>query len=269
MDLAALDTRSEEGEKTSQTRIRLLGDSWKSRSDLEKVLEPTVVPFYPESGQLQRTGVGFRRQVMVMTKRSIKTTLRDPMGMVGCILQAMVMGLGYGWIFFRLGTDQAGIRSREGAIYIAIYQSYLTLMFEIYRLTAEIRLFDMERRDGVASVPAFLVSRRLSKILFEDIPIPTIFAAIFYFMVGLRNDSASFGIFLAVIVASNYSAVNLASLCVALSRKFAVASLLGNLLFTFHFLCCGWVIQTNQLPIYFRWLKWAVSNLSLHLEGGN
>lgn len=109
---------------------------------------------------------------MVMTKRSMKTTLRDPMGMAGCVLQSVIMALIYGWIFFKLGTDEAGIRSREGAISIAIYQSYLMLMLEVYRLTVDIRLFDMEHSDGVAGVPAFLLSRRVSKLLPRICPFP-------------------------------------------------------------------------------------------------
>jgi hypothetical protein len=87
-----------------------------------------------------------------MTKRGIKTTIRDPTGLIGCIVQTIIMGVVYGWIFFQLGTDQAGIRSREGALFVATYPCYLTLMFEVYRLTIDIRLFDMERRDGVATV---------------------------------------------------------------------------------------------------------------------
>ena len=188
----------------------------------------------------------------------MKTTLRDPMGISGCVLQSTVMALVYGWIFFKLGTDEAGIRSREGAIYIAVYQSYLMLMLEVYRLSVDIRLFDMERSDGVIGVPAFLLGRRMAKVL-EDLPIPIIFSSMFYFMVGLRSDAASFSIFLAVSVASQYSAVTLACLCVALSRDFAVATLIANLLFTIQFLSCGWMVQANQLPVYLRWLRWVVS----------
>jgi hypothetical protein len=170
------------------------------------------------------------------------------------------MALVYGWIFFNLGTDEGGIRSREGAIYIALYQSYLTLMLEVYRLSVDIRLFDMERGDGVAGVSAFLLSRRLSKLLLEDLPIPMIFCSIFYFMVGFRRDPASFGIFLAISVASHYCAVTLACLCVAFAREFAVSSLIANLMFTIQFLCCGWVVQVGQLPVYLKWLRWAVSH---------
>jgi hypothetical protein len=257
VDLAAIDGRSAEAEQSSLARLELLKSAWKAK----EISDPSSEYKVPTSLLEQHQGhaVRFRRQLMVTTRRNIKTTLRDPMGMAGCIMQSIIMALVYGWIFFKLGTDEAGIRSREGAIYIALYQSYLMLMLDVYRLTVDIRLFDMERSDGVVGVPAFLLGRRLAKVL-EDLPIPIIFSSIFYFMVGLRSDPASFGIFLAISVASHYTAVTLACLCVAISRDFAVSSLIANLIFTIQFLSCGWVVQAEQLPVYLKWLRWIVSS---------
>ena len=214
VDLAAIDTRSAEAEQSSLASLETFKSAWKAKESSNLSLENKIKTPSLERSQVYH--VEFRRQLMVMTRRSFKTTLREPMGLSGCVLQSIVMALVYGWIFFKLGSGEAGIRSREGAIYVALYQSYLMLMLEVYRLTVDIRLFDMERSDGVVGVLAFLFGRRLAKIL-EDLPVPIIFSSIFYFMVGFRSDLASFGIFLAISVASHYSAVTLACLCVALS----------------------------------------------------
>jgi ABC-type multidrug transport system ATPase subunit len=257
VDLAAIDTRSAEAEQSSLANLETFKSAWKAKESSNVSLEYKIKPPSLERSQVYHAE--FRRQLMVMTRRSFKTTLREPMGLSGCVLQSIVMALVYGWILFKLGSDEAGIRSREGAIYVALYQSYLMLMLEVYRLTVDIRLFDMERSDGVVGVPAFLFGRRLAKIS-EDLPVPIIFSSIFYFMVGFRSDLASFGIFLAISVASHYSAVTLACLCVALSRDFAVSSLIANLSFTIQFLSCGWVVQAKQLPVYLKWLRWVVSS---------
>lgn len=266
MDLAAVDSRSEAAEKESSLRIRSLETFWKSNSLSEassiKVKTPDDRRPSVSTDALMVDMVGFSRQVSVMTRRGIVTTLRDPMGMAGCLFQSIIMAVGYGWIFYRLGTDTAGVRSREGALYIATYQSYLTLMFEIYRLSIDIRLFDMERTDGVVSVPAFLLSRRLAKALLEDFPVPVVFSLIYYFMVGFRLDPGAFFMFTTVEVASHYIAVTLALFCVAISRSFATACLIGNLSYTFNLLCTGYLLQTAQLPIYLRWIKWIVSGNS-------
>jgi len=297
VDLAAIDSRSQEAEQISISRIRILREAWKqqaspsaskkdlapaklglssiaiskapeaqldtSESELESgSMEKPLVPLVEHLPVSKKPHVSFNKQLMVMTKRGIKTTIRDPTGLIGCIVQTIIMGVVYGWIFFQLGTDQAGIRSREGALFVATYPCYLTLMFEVYRLTIDIRLFDMERRGGVATAPAFLLSRRLSKAFLEDLPIPIIFTTIYYFMVGFRKDVATFWVFLGVVVGTHYCAVTLAFLCVAISRDFATASVLANLSYTLQVLCSGFMIQTDQFPPYLKWVKWIVSSNS-------
>jgi len=162
------------------------------------------------------------------------------------------MALVYGWIFFKLDTDEAGIRSREGAIYIAVYQSYLMLMLEVYRLTVDIRLFDMERSDGVVGVPSFLLGRRMAKVL-EDLPIPIIFKLDFNFMLVCGVDMLRLShLSCSQCGFSSIVRVTLACLCVATLERLRCSDTDANLLFTIQFLSCGWVVQANQLPVYFE-----------------
>jgi len=92
---------------------RLLWHVWKmlkklgNRRSSHIFLQKKRPIFFLESSQVH--GVGFKRQLLVMARRTMKTTLRDPMGMAGCVLQSTVMALVYGWIFFKLDTDEAGI----------------------------------------------------------------------------------------------------------------------------------------------------------------
>ncbi|KAI9869134.1 MAG: hypothetical protein M1813_002958 [Trichoglossum hirsutum] len=272
IDLAAIDNRSEEAERISSARVSELKEAWQhqgSQSD-EKTSGGAIAspatsvtargnPFCAGVQNHQR--VGFRRQLYVLTKRTTKVTIRDPMGIAGSLFEATSMSIITGWIFWQLGNDLAGIRSREGALYTASsLQGYLILMFETYRLTMDIQLFDRERNEDVVSVPAFLLSRRLSKLFLEDIPVPVIFTLIYYFMAGFRAEAPTFFVFLAVIVISQYITVTLASLCVAVSRDFAGASLIANLAYTLQTFCCGYFIQAQQIPIYVRWLKWLSYN---------
>jgi hypothetical protein len=52
----------------------------------------------------------------------------------------------------------------------AALQGYLILMFETYRMSMDIQIFDRERSEGIVTVSAFLISRRLAKLI-EDIPV--------------------------------------------------------------------------------------------------
>ena len=134
-------------------------------------------------------------------------------------------------------------------------EGYLILLFECYRLTVDIQLFDREYREGVVNVPSFLISRRLARIFIEDVPVPLIFSTIFYFMAGFRPLASQFFVFFGVTLLSQYIAVNYATLCVAVSRNFAGATLIANMGFTLQSLGSGFFVQANQIPIWVRWLK--------------
>ncbi|KAJ5434524.1 ABC-2 type transporter [Penicillium cf. griseofulvum] len=264
IDLAAIDNRTEALEAASNLRVERLRQVWRSKqaaaTDIEaKDKREEEIP-KPEVGRWD-TGavkqVSFRRQFCVLTSRTFKTTIRDPMGVAGSLLEAVGMAVINGWIFLRLDESQAGIRSREGSLYTASsLNGYLILLYETYRLTIDVRLFDRERNEGVVSVPAFLLSRRAARLPLEDLPVPLIFSLIFYFMVGYRLDPGQFFIFFILTLLTHYIAVTFAAVAIGVARSFPGASLVANLSFTLQSFACGYFVQSNQIPVYVRWLKW-------------
>lgn len=272
IDAVAVDTRSPELEASSSARVEDLKEAWKEPSHAirKKVSENPTKEVAATASLLEQADhvkeVPFLRQLRVLTSRTLLVTIRDPMGLLGVFLEAVFMGIAAGWIFYKLDGSLAGIRSRQGAMYVACaLQGYLILMFETYRMSVDIELFDRERNEGVISVAAFLLSRRLAKLI-EDIPVPLVFSLIFYFMTGFRHNGAQFMIFFAVMVIQQYISVCFATLCVALSRDFAVASLIGNLSYTWQTFGCGFFIAVENLPVYLRWSKWTAYVVSLGIK---
>ncbi|KAE8148190.1 P-loop containing nucleoside triphosphate hydrolase protein [Aspergillus avenaceus] len=257
IDLAAIDNRSEELEASSLARVNSLISLWKAekgkveeeKKELNHDKRQTTLPTVKS--------VPFSQQFRVLTSRTFKTTIRDPMGMAGTLLEAVGMAVINGWIFLQLAESQAGIRSRQGSLYTASsLNGYLVLLYETYRLTIDIRLFDRERTEGVVGVPAFLLSRRVARLPLEDLPAPVLFAVIFYFMVGYRLSAAQFFIFLLLNILTHYIAVTFAAVSIGVARSFPGASLMGNLSFTLQSFASGYFVQSNQIPVYVRWLKW-------------
>ncbi|KAJ5861511.1 uncharacterized protein N7529_008821 [Penicillium soppii] len=267
IDLAAIDNRTEELETASNVRVQRLTEVWRSKhahviakdQDGREKEAPKNVPTHESvnpQNEIVKT-VSFRRQFHVLTSRTFKTTIRDPMGVAGSLLEAVGMAVINGWIFLQLDESQSGIRSREGSLYTASsLNGYLILLYETYRLTIDIRLFDREHNEGVVSVPAFLLSRRAARLPLEDLPVPLIFSLIFYFMVGYRLDAGQFFIFFVLTLLTHYIAVTFAAVAISVARSFPAASLVGNLSFTLQSFACGYFVQSNQIPVYVRWLKW-------------
>lgn len=258
IDIAAVDNRSPELEAASSKRVDDLKAAWRVRSiDAFSSSEKPKSPTAERTAKVVKQQSPFIRQTQVLSARTLKVTYRDPMGMGGSLVEAILLGIVSGWIFLNLGQDQAGIRSREGALYIACsLQPYLILIFEIYRLSIDIQLFDREHNEGVVDVVPFLLSRRLARFFLEDLPVPLIYSTIFYWMAGLWPDAGTFFIFFSIVLLSHYIAVTLAATCIAASRSFAGASLIANLGFTMQSMSCGYFIQSQTIPVYVRWVKW-------------
>ena len=98
-------------------------------------------------------------------------------------------------------------------------------MYDIYRLTGpSLTLFDREHNERVVGVIPWVISTRLARLFLEDVTVPFLFSVIYYFMCGFDVDAGQFfGLFNQLI------AVSLAMLCSAISRDFAIAALIGNL----------------------------------------
>ena len=262
IDLAAVDTRTEDLEAASSTRVNTLMHHWKTSTSTD-LREPASEKSpnrrqtqEPSNSKNPNSQSALGRQIKVQTHRTLKVTYRDPMGMAGSLLEATSMAVLQGWIFLQMDGSLAGIRSRQGALYTAAaLQGYLILLFEAYRLTIDIKLFDREYGEGVTGVSSFLISRRLARCLTEDLPVPLIFSVIFYFMCGFRAEASQFFTFFAVTLLMQYIAITFATLCVAISRNFAGASLIANMGYTLQSLGCGYFVQSNQIPVYMRWLK--------------
>lgn len=258
IDLVSVDNRSDEAEAAAESRVNHIKEAWRehlSRSANEKTDPSPNAEMNVRKTHVQKTSLV--QQIRVLTARTWITTIRDPMGMFGSLLEAVAMAVITGWIFLKIDGSLSGIRSRQGALYnAAALQGYLILLYETYRLTNDIQLFDEERRQGVVSIPAFLISRRLARFFIEDIPVPLVFSLIYYFMCGFRADGEQFLTFSSVVLLLQYIAVCFAMTCIAVSRHFAGASLVANLAYTLQSMGCGYFIQSNTIPIYVRWTKW-------------
>lgn len=263
IDIAAIDNRSPELEEASSARVESLKLAWAEENGRKFAQGPEKGTF-PETQDTQGSvskkwtrHSPFIRQTRVLTSRTFVTTYRDPMGMFGSLVEAIGLGIMSGWVFFNLRRDLSGIRSREGALYnAAALQGYLMLLFETYRLTIDIQLFDRENNENVVDVIPFLLSRRIARFFTEDFPVPLIYSLIFYWMAGFRSDGSTFLIFFSIVLLCQYIGVTFAMTCVAASRNFPGASLIANLGYTVQSFACGFFVQSNTIPVYVRWLKW-------------
>ncbi|KAJ4212308.1 hypothetical protein NW759_011696 [Fusarium solani] len=259
IDISSIDYRSPQLEEESTARINTLKSAWlvESQRRFPQLVGAGCPLLEPPSQRNTSQHRSQLQQLRVLTKRSVKITYRDPLGMVAFIIEAVIMGLAVGYMFYDLGRDQVGIRSRQGCLYVAAsLQGYLVLIFETYRMTLDMPIFDREASERCVSPAAFVFSRRLARLLTEDLPVPVIFSVLIYFMTGLDRQADKFFTFFAISLLNHYIAVVCATTCVVISRNFATASLIASLIYTLQSLASGMIVQIETIPIYVRWTRW-------------
>lgn len=272
IDITSIDKRAPEAElETSRNLLRLI-EEWEIYKDSILLDDETVNKEIDENKSfttevtnnvLENTDrAPFIRQVKILTRRTFLLSFRDKYTMMALLFEPILMGLVSGWVFFNPGNSYVGIRTKQGIMYTSNgLQGYVFILYEIYRLSlVDIRVFDMERLENCVTASAFIVSRRIAKFLIEDLPIPFLFSLIVYFMAGLRTDSAShFFIFFAGCLLNHLCTIAFGTFCIALSREFAIASLYGNLYYTFLSMASGFFVNSNTMPVYVKWSKYLSS----------
>ncbi|KAJ3981793.1 P-loop containing nucleoside triphosphate hydrolase protein [Lentinula detonsa] len=257
--IVAVDNRNPEADLKTRTQLHYLVESWMKES-LNRFPSTSSANGREISERPAKAvqSAGVWQQIRVLTSRTIRTTIRDPMGLTASWIEAVIMGLVCGLVFLNLPKTLAGIRSREAALYIACgLQGYLVLLYDIYRLTGPtLALFDREHSERVVGVVPWVISTRIARLLLEDVIVPFLFSVIYYFMCGFDVNAVQFFRFYAVVLLNQYIAVSFAMLCAAISRDFAIATLIANLMFTFQSFSCGFFIQAATIPVYVRWIKW-------------
>lgn len=259
MHLAVKDTSSRIKEEQTMQMISTLVSRWKLL--LLSLQDVPLVPF-PVNVKIFQTPrsetVSLATEIAVLTKRTFITTYRDTHGLATLLGLTIFMAIVTGWMFYKPPADLAGIRSYTSSLYVMIeIVGFVPLFIEIERLWQhDGLLFFREYTERYVSITGFIVSRKLGKLLLEDVPVSFAFAAISYFMYGLRLGSTYFLRYLAVTVLVYLVGMASALMCFAWSSDFAVCAMVQNIFYQLQNSACGYFVNASTMPVYVRWLKY-------------
>lgn len=256
INLSAIDYRSQDLENASKSKVAQLVASWNQTVDKNAIPRKSIATT-KSSRTHHRIWLGTVQLITTLIRRNFLLIWRDKVSTGGALLIAALLGVAGGLINLMLPRDLSGIRSREGALYTGsniICVVYFEL--ELFRLAKDVRVFDQEREDRVSNATAFVLSRRLAYLLVEDVPVPLIFSAIFYYMTGLRSDFGHFIIFFVFIFIASYTSRAWAMVAISLSRDYSKAKLAGGLYQIVQIFSSGFFIQASRIPVYVSWLRW-------------
>ncbi|KAI9099904.1 P-loop containing nucleoside triphosphate hydrolase protein [Phlyctochytrium arcticum] len=263
IDITSVDNRDTAAEAESLARVDTLVKAW--RDSAASRTPPEFLPVTDKKksrvcgafpGRQRRTGAGFWEQTKVLSARSIRNLVADRVTLYGSIIEVLLLATAVGIIFYKLDETQAGILGRKAVVYIsAAVQNYLAIMFMVYKLSLDFRVFDRERLDKMYGVVPYLTGWWIANFLL-NVVVAVIFSVILYYMSGLRTDEGfHFAIFAWGNILMQLCTVAWAFFAISIARDFATASLIANSVFTFLSTSSGFYIQINEIPVYLRWFK--------------
>lgn len=207
------------------------------------------------------------RELYVLTRRTFVVSYRDRASLLALNGGSLFLAIVLGWIFYKPTPDLSGIRSITSAMYVMLEtMGFAPLLMEIERLWAHDGVFFFkEYKENCVSIPGFIISRRVAKMMLEDVPMGFIFATVTYFMYALRytddnfTDQPSgnfFGVYLAVTFLMGLVAFCSGMMCFALASDFSYSALLGSAFYQLQNSGCGYFVNAKTMPVYVRWVKY-------------
>ncbi|CAH01249.1 uncharacterized protein KLLA0_C04477g [Kluyveromyces lactis] len=256
IDICSVDNRTEKSTLDSEGRWNMFASEWQERcsTKYDTSKETAVISVDPSP-----PSVSILQQTFILTKRNFLLSSRDRLTLFAVQFEPVIVGIVVGWIFYKPDqTSESGLRTIAGALYIVgSIQGYLLLLLETYRLSElDIKIYDRERSEGCVTAFSYLMARRLSNLVQEDILIPLLFAIITYFMFGLEANAGRFFTYFGCTLVSHQTSVAVAYMAVSISRDFSKAGLVGNLTFTLQSMACGFFVNAEKMPVYVRWTKY-------------
>lgn len=290
MALLVKDTSSQEKEEATAQLTSNLVSLWRDfHPVVQELTEEQQKENFKQCSLIFKSNnpLPFYREVYVLTKRTMLTSIRDKVSLGAIHGGAALIGVTVGWMFLKPIPNESGIRSITSSLYAILeIVGFAPLTMEISRLWSnDGKFYFKEYKEKCVSPAGFVVSRRIAKFIVEDLPMVLIFSLVTYFMWGLRlglnytdtGDAVYFFRYYAIILLVGLVSMSTATLAFALANEFSTSLLLTNIFYQIQNCGCGFFVNSKNMPVYVRWVKYIsyfwyafgglVSNQYTHWEG--
>ncbi|EGG22503.1 hypothetical protein DFA_04631 [Cavenderia fasciculata] len=278
LDLITINYQTEESERDSKERLGQLISGFRSSpfynsgqidpnnttatavSIADDGTRTSIIEQQPQKDtkfKIEKRNTSFFLQVWLLYHRAVKNMVRDKSVVSARLVESVLIALICGGMFYDLGDDLEGIKSRVACFYIVvILQPYLIIISNILQFSEELLIYDREHYDGMYDTGPYWLAIKAATLPLEIVT-AIIFSCIFYWMTGLRNDSIDhFFYFALILFLAQYTSACLGFMATSLFRSFAGASLMANLLMTFWAITTGFIINPATFVFYMRWIAY-------------
>ncbi|KAJ3103624.1 ATP-binding cassette sub- G member 2 [Phlyctochytrium planicorne] len=256
IDVATLDQRSPALLEASMSRIQTFADAWeRERPNLPNklVIESST---HRQGSRKERYHSSWMSQFAVLLDRNMKEIGRDPATLGASIGQGIIICIIMGFIFYRMGLDQAGVQNRLGGLFfIAVNQTFGVVMPTLATFPLERLIIKRERASGTYSASAAFVAKWASSIPLTIVG-SIILAAPIYWMFGLQAVATKYLLFIAIICIHSYTAMSLGLMIGSGVKNVQVGQIIGPLVIVLFLVFGGNFLNLDSVPVVFKWIQW-------------
>ncbi|XP_065906221.1 broad substrate specificity ATP-binding cassette transporter ABCG2-like isoform X2 [Dysidea avara] len=204
----------------------------------------------------QKFAVRFLWQVLVLSARTMKNLIRNPISTIQ-VMVIFILATLVGTVFFQLKNNFAGYQNRTGALTLI---TVMTVVFggisAAVPFLKERPLFVQEAASSYYRISAYFISKVVFELLPMNLIMRLIFSAITYWMIGLKKDIYRFTVYFMTILLTSLSASTTTLLISAGIRKLYLISICIPVVFVTQLVFGGFLINLNSLSSWLSWIQY-------------
>ncbi|EGZ06373.1 pleiotropic drug resistance protein ABC superfamily [Phytophthora sojae] len=195
-------------------------------------------------------GLAFLPSTMLLLNRQKLIWLRDPPLLWGKVIEAIIVGLVLGMIYFNVSSTYY---LRMIFFSIALFQrqawQQITISFQLRKV------FYKQRARNFFRTNSYAIAESVVQIPVNLI-VSFILGTFFYFMSGLTRTFEKYIVFFLVLVCFQHAISAYMTMLSALSPSITVGQALASISVSFFLLFSGNIILADLIPDYWIWMYW-------------
>lgn len=243
---------------TEQSLAELYRDSQYCTEVTEELKQNSPIDFNISATSATPSYVtSFFYQLRIVCWRTLLNLARNPQTSYAQILLNIVFAVLVGLIYFQLShTLPEALQNRNGAFFFLIINMVFANLSAVELFINERALFLHENSGGYYRTSVYFLSKVFVDLVPNRIVPIVIFAAIVYYMMGLKPAFTAFLCFSLTLSMVSLAAVSLAFLASASVSSFGMANIFIALPFVFMMVFGGFLVNLNSMLSWLSWLQW-------------
>lgn len=195
-------------------------------------------------------------QFSALAWRQALALIKNPMIVQVRLIQAFVIAIILGTIYYGQENDQASIQNSNGALFVLITNISFGNIFAVCNVfCAEIPIFLREHFNGMYRTDAYFLTKQLVELPLYIIE-PMITLTILYWMVGLNPNAERFFIAAGIVLLVVQVVLSLGYFMSCISPNVDIALALAPVLIIPFMLFGGFYLNNGSVPVWLSWLKY-------------